>query len=204
MRDHEINSLDNFIMAWVPEEGDDLSIVDRLINFHINDNKKKHGTTYSNGKSEIDLKVKNSIDSSLGNADFDLQKDYYEGYLQQFIDRYREKYNFIDTAGRWKVCEHGNVQWYPVTDGGFHRWHCERSNGHPIISRRLLVYMTYLNDVPEGGETEFYYQKLKIKPVRGMTVLWGSGWEYTHRGLPSPHEKMIATGWISYVEENDA
>ena len=60
--------------------------------------------------------------------------------------------------------------------------------------------MTYLTDVVgEGGETEFYYQKLKIKPKKGLTLIWPSDWTHTHRGIPAPdEEKVIITGWIHY------
>jgi len=59
--------------------------------------------------------------------------------------------------------------------------------------------MTYLNDIKEGGETEFYYQKLKIKPETGLTLIWGTDWTTTHRGIPSKTEtKYIATGWYSF------
>ena len=30
-----------------------------------------------------------------------------------------------------------------------------------------MAWMVYLNDVEEGGETEFLYQKLKVKPKKG-------------------------------------
>ena len=61
--------------------------------------------------------------------------------------------------------------------------------------------MTYLNDVADRGETEWYYQKLKIKPKKGLTVLWPTDWTYTHRGIPSPSQlKYIITGWYSYTE----
>ena len=61
--------------------------------------------------------------------------------------------------------------------------------------------MTYLNDVTDCGETEWYYQKLKIKPKKGLTVLWPTDWTYTHRGIASPSQlKYIITGWYSYTE----
>ena len=60
--------------------------------------------------------------------------------------------------------------------------------------------MTYLNDVTEGGETEWYYQKLKIKPKKGLTVIWPADWTYQHRGIPSKtHHKYIITGWFSFI-----
>ena len=60
--------------------------------------------------------------------------------------------------------------------------------------------MTYLNDVTDAGETEFYYQKIKVKPEKGLTLIWPSEWPWTHRGLTSKTQiKYIATGWFCYV-----
>ena len=62
--------------------------------------------------------------------------------------------------------------------------------------------MTYLNDVTDGGETEFYFQKLKIKPVKGKMVLWPTDFTHLHRGITSPtQEKYIATGWYNFWSE---
>ena len=63
--------------------------------------------------------------------------------------------------------------------------------------------MTYLNDVDDGGETEFYYQKLKVKPRKGLTLIWPADWTHTHRGLSSPtQEKYIITGWLNYIDRD--
>ena len=60
--------------------------------------------------------------------------------------------------------------------------------------------MTYLNTVKDGGETEFIYQKLKVKPETGLTLIWGSDWPFTHRGITSKTKtKYITTGWYSYT-----
>ena len=37
---------------------------------------------------------------------------------------------------------------------------------HPQASRHM-VFMTYLNDVSDGGETEFYHQDVKVKAEKG-------------------------------------
>jgi hypothetical protein len=57
--------------------------------------------------------------------------------------------------------------------------------------------MVYLNDVDEGGETEFLYQQVKIKPKRGTVVIWPGGFTHLHRGNPPLKNKYIATGWLS-------
>jgi hypothetical protein len=61
--------------------------------------------------------------------------------------------------------------------------------------------MTYLNDVTDHGETEFYYQNLKVTPQKGKTVIWPADWTHTHRGIVSPtQDKYIVTGWFDYSE----
>ena len=59
--------------------------------------------------------------------------------------------------------------------------------------------MFYLNDVQEGGETEFFYQDLKIKPKKGTMVIAPAGFTHTHRGnKPISNDKYILTSWVLF------
>lgn len=82
--------------------------------------------------------------------------------------------------------------------GGYHHWHCEQCNTH--TSGRVLGWMVYLNDIPDGeGETEFIWQKLRIKPEAGKFVIWPAYFTHTHRGNPVYScNKYIATGWYTF------
>lgn len=83
--------------------------------------------------------------------------------------------------------------------GGYHIWHCERNN--LFSSNRVFAFMVYLNDIAEGGETEFLYQKMRVKPTKGTVVIWPSDWTHTHRGNPPlSGVKYIYTGWIEYAK----
>mgnify|MGYP001263064284 FL=1 len=64
--------------------------------------------------------------------------------------------------------------------------------------------MTYLNSITEkGGETEFMYQNVKIKPEKGLTLIWPASWQHTHRGNRcQKQEKYIITGWYSYADSD--
>lgn len=79
--------------------------------------------------------------------------------------------------------------------GGYHVWHCENSGWH--MAQRVLVWAIYLNDMPDGeAETEFLYQKRRIKPERGTCVIWPAGFTHQHRGNPVyTQDKYILTGW---------
>jgi hypothetical protein len=79
---------------------------------------------------------------------------------------------------------------------GFHAFHCE--NLAWDTKYRALTWMIYLNDVEEGGETEFLYQSKRIKPVKNKALIWPGGFTHLHRGLPPMKgEKYILTGWFA-------
>ena len=62
-----------------------------------------------------------------------------------------------------------------------------------------MAYILYLNTVKEGGETEFLYQHLRVKPEAGTFLLFPADYMYTHRGNPPlTEEKYIVTGWIEF------
>jgi len=82
--------------------------------------------------------------------------------------------------------------------GGFHSWRCETLGSVP---ERQVVAQLYLNDIKEGGETEFLYQSKRIQPKENRMLLWPASWTHTHRGNPplGDESKYILTTWL---EEN--
>lgn len=123
----------------------------------------------------------------------------YGNFLQDCLNMYKKEYYYSDQTSPYRI-EGGNIQKYNK-GGAFHKWHTEKIGLSNI--QRHLVFMTYLNDVEDGGETEFFYQKLKVKPRKGLTLIWPADWTHMHRGVPSPTEvKYIATGWYSFVGDN--
>lgn len=79
---------------------------------------------------------------------------------------------------------------------GYHAWHLEHNPGFEN-TRRALVFTIYLNDVEEGGETEFLHQSIRAKPVKGRCVIWPAAFPYVHRGNPPLQgEKYIMTSWL--------
>lgn len=94
-----------------------------------------------------------------------------------------------------------NLQKYQQNRGGYPHWHSEQfpQNGHNEALHRVVLYMFYLNDVDEGGETEFYYQKRKLKPTKGTLVIAPAGFTHSHRGnMPLSGDKYIATSWVMF------
>ena len=79
---------------------------------------------------------------------------------------------------------------------GYHVWHIEHGKGFEN-EPRAFVLSIYLNDVEEGGETEFLHFSKRIKPKIGRIVIWPAGFPYIHRGNPPlSGEKYILTSWM--------
>lgn len=153
---------------------------------------------------------------SLDRDDVQLQPQFINEGLRSALEelavsagnRYRRRYMAMLGADGLTGFESQGVklQKTPV-EGGYHRWHCEAGydpGDHSAIWRRALAWMLYLNDVDDGGETEFVYQHLRVKPKRGLLVVWPAGWTHTHRGNPPySNDKYIATGWVGYPDKTE-
>jgi len=143
-----------------------------------------------------DKKIKDSLDLCFDSKSLISPFADYLEELTKVLNLYLKKYPEADKVIKFGIVENVNIQKYPI-GGGYKQWHFEEIGDQ----NRCLVFMTYLNDVTDEGETEFLYQELKIKPKKGLTLIWPSYWTHTHRGIPSAtQEKYITTGWFSYIK----
>ena len=79
---------------------------------------------------------------------------------------------------------------------GYHVWHIEHGKGFEN-EPRAFVFSIYLNDVEDGGETEFLHFSKRVQPKTGRIVIWPAGFPYMHRGNPPlSGEKYILTSWM--------
>ncbi len=142
----------------------------------------------------IDKNVKDSfdIDLELNNT---LLKEYFL-LLNKVVLSYCKKFKYITYNQLYGIKEKPVLQFYKK-NGGFKKWHFERTC--LINSNRLFAFMTYLNNVEDGG-TMFYYQKKTFQAKKGLTLIWPADWTHTHKGqISKTKEKYIITGWLNYV-----
>ena len=193
MKPHSVNQHNNFIAGWFMN---DLNICDDLI--HLIEKSKEKYTGLTGTHKVVNKLVKDSTDLSIHSSSFAPPIKSYLKELSNITKEYKKKYLYSDKDQcGWGIVESFNIQRY-LPKQGYHALHYER-NGIKSSSR-LLTFMTYLNDVNDGGETEYYYQKVKIKPVKGLTLIVPVDWTFTHRGIVSLTEtKYIVTGWFSYL-----
>lgn len=198
MYEYIIDAEKSFIGAWFFEDN---SLCDDLIHHFEQDPTKSEGLVWwsTDDKPMINPEEKDSIDTDLDvNSTIGMR---YVKELQKALEMYKIKYPCSEKVAKYEI-ESINIQKYNP-GGGYKTWHTERSGGLAPGGYRHLVFMTYLNDVNDQGETEFLHQKLKVKARKGLTLIWPTDWTHTHRGVPSPTEvKYIATGWYTFIDRN--
>jgi|TARA_Y100000004_G_scaffold197091_1_gene269688 hypothetical protein len=178
---------------------EDLSICDKFIElFH---DAKKADLTYAGrvGGGSVMPEIKKSEDffiedgAPLGPPEkykFDCYKKELDGFIKTYLKD-------LDVLGHEFIMERlPQIQYYQPGDG-FYTWHVDGSGKDGCD--RAFVYITYLNDVPDGG-TEFYYQDYTVKAEKGKTVIFPAALTHKHRGqISETQEKYIMTGWIWWV-----
>ncbi|MGD2117760.1 MAG: 2OG-Fe(II) oxygenase [Chromatiales bacterium] len=83
--------------------------------------------------------------------------------------------------------------------GDYYHWHID--GGSHQFAARQLVLLWYLNDVPgPGGETEFLYQDISVRPEKGKLVMFPPFWTHEHRAARVQQgRKYIATTWVVFA-----
>lgn len=117
-------------------------------------------------------------------------------FFDECYPAYVHKFSVLNEVGRHAIYSYKIQQTRPSE--GYHTWHCEADNAERC--RRIGTYILYLNDVPEGGETEFLYLSQRIQPKTGRLVIFPAGYVYAHRGNPPlGGTKYIMTGWLEFM-----
>ena len=170
---------------------EDMHLCDDLIEYH------KNNMEYKNlGKSIGANEMKKSTDVTIFPASQNPSILMYRKLLFGYIKEYNSAYD--NPLAEMTIADGFNIQHYKPGEG-YLNWHSERSIH--LTHQRALTFMTYLNDVSDGGGTEFKYQKLRHNAKRGKTLIWPSDFTHTHRGQKSEtEEKYITTGWFNHVD----
>ena len=144
---------------------------------------------------EQDQAIKQSTDIMLSSHQHwkDIDRELFRS-LSSAIKEFSDQYPYF--SGPFKDMGYGIQRTQP---GEFYHWHID--GGSHVFAYRQLVAIWCLNDVAEeGGETEFEYQKLQIKPEAGKLLLFPPFWTHRHRGKTlQAGIKYIATTWVVFA-----
>lgn len=191
---------------WVLEISDFLpdDVCETLISRFEKDTNQKRGRIGGSGGPHVDLSIKNSIDLYISDKNDwidmdDVLYDYVREGMRQYIQHVKKEVNPhfklpIDVSDKGY-----QIQKYQPNVGHY-TWHddfcIEMSRDNLTRLTRMLTFIFYLNDVADGGETEFYNGR-KVRPSRGKFMMFPSTTTFTHRAnVPISGYKYICTGWL--------
>jgi prolyl 4-hydroxylase len=184
----------HFIGCWNIEQG---ALCDEVIDFfEANQQKQEQGKSAG----AVDHSAKKSMDIAIHPRDLD-QSEYKA--LKEYVDclflcykDYIEQFPFLGSIMPSTFIGSFNVQKY-MPGGHFKLPHTERTSIQN--SFRVLAWMSYLNDVEDGGATTFTHQGIEVKPQRGKTLIWPAEWTHAHVGnTVNSGNKYIVTGWMHF------
>lgn len=197
MKRVEINvshAIPHFIGCWQIEP---LSLCDRLIGFFEN-----HPELQTRGQTAggVNPRAKQSTDMAIRPRE--LAQDSHQP-LREYLDAlfachrdYLEQWPFLKSVIPRVDISSFNIQRYDP-GGHFQKVHSERTTVG--TSHRVLAWMTYLNDVEDGGATHFVHQNLDVQPEKGKTLIWPAEWTHAHAGkVLNSGTKYIITGWMHF------
>ena len=185
----------HFIGSWTIEPS---SISEDLISyFELNLAKQKKGSTFIG----VDSSVKDSIDIMIKPKEIILPgNEAFKAYFEELFECYKsyiEEWPFLEDLAQKLEIGSFNLQRYKPGQH-FKTIHTERASIDS--SHRVFAFMTYLNDVEEGGSTYFSHYDLEIQPKKGLTLIWPAEWTHAHRGnILRKGSKYIITGWINFA-----
>ena len=179
----------------------DESVTDGIIDFYHTQEifEKWAGETIADdGTGLVNTDIKDSLDNPVFVGITDERVRNFTDEVNRVMNNYVEIFPLCSKTSGWKMEEFFTLQYYKP-GGGYHLWHCERQSSSRSNTYRHMVWMTYLNDVPDGG-TEWFHQETYIPAQKGLTVIWPADWTYHHKGRKSDtSDKLIATGWYHFV-----
>ena len=188
------NKNPNFIGAYNIEND---SLCEKIVGFFEENKDLQSQGAVGDG---VDEKIKKSTDitiypNNLKEEKFFLFKDYLNSLNKCYQD-YRETYPFLKKFITKVDLGYFNIQKY-LPGGHFAELHSERTSLQNL--HRLFAWMTYLNDVDDGGTTDFDYFDIKVKPEKGKTLIWPAEWTHAHTGsILKSGKKYIITGWMHF------
>tara|TARA_B110000438_G_scaffold137684_1_gene133004 strand:+ start:742 stop:1341 length:600 start_codon:yes stop_codon:yes gene_type:complete len=195
MKKIDINTKEtHFIGCWDLENN---KLCSEIIKF-FEDNKNLQ--TQGASGAGVNLQIKKTTDIVVKPNDLKIKKyEIFQKYISElhkcYFD-YQNQWPFLKTMLKNVNIPSFNIQKYEQ-GGHFASLHSERTTLNTL--HRLFAWMTYLNDVDDGGQTNFSHYGIKIKPTTGKTLIWPAEWTHAHTGeILKSGTKYIVTGWMLF------
>ena len=170
------------------------SFCKNLIDKFEKDDRKKQGIVGGGLRTDIKRSTDLSITHVSGYEEED--KIFYENLNKNILNYEKTRgkiyHKFILEETATQKVEDSGYQIQRTKPGEYYVWHHDQAS----FRSRRLTYIWYLNDIDDGGYTEFN-TGLRIQPEVGKIMIFPALWPWMHRGYPPKTEtKYIVTGWL--------
>ena len=165
------------------------SFCDNVIEKFEQDDRKRQGQVGGG----VHLDIKRSSDLSI--SELDDWKSYDQAFFKSLNGGLKKYIRFLpeEYMKHRALSELGNDTGYQIQrtqPGDYYIWHHDQS------ATRLVTFIWYLNDIKDGGYTEFI-DGTRIQPEAGKLIIFPATWDFLHRGVsPKTETKYLCTGWV--------
>jgi prolyl 4-hydroxylase len=114
----------------------------------------------------------------------------------QYLDLYNERAPLTLPIPPRNRLENLRIKRYVVEEGDQFQPHFDALD---YTCNRYMVFLWYLNDVIDGGETEFCDMGLRVSARAGRLLMFPPYWMYQHAGLPPrSNDKYIISTYLLF------
>ena len=164
---------------------------DIIKRFKKDDRKKQGATTLG-----LDLDVKKCVDLHISNLEDwkDIDNILFKSSddnLKEYLDKIKVDDKIFFNMDTLRDTGYLVKRYKP---GDYFNWHSDRNyeNGWS----RVVACVWYLNDITEGGYTEFAHGR-KIYPKTGQLIMFPASWTFPHRAVtPKVDTKYVITSFL--------
>ena len=165
------------------------SFCNNVIEKFEQDDRKRQGQVGSG----VHLEIKRSSDLSI--TELEDWKSYDQAFfrclnngLKKYVRFLPEEYTIHKALSEIKNDTGYQIQ--RTQPGDYYIWHHDQS------ATRMVTFIWYLNDIKDGGYTEFI-DGTRIQPEAGKLIIFPATWDFLHRGVsPKTETKYLCTGWV--------
>lgn len=108
-------------------------------------------------------------------------KEFFSRKIEEFLARYNNDVGLAIPVPKSTLLAPLRIKRYLRDTGETFQLHFD-SIGE--VANRYLVFLWYLNDVSEGGETGFNGLNLEVRPKTGRLLMFPPYWMFQHAGRP--------------------
>jgi hypothetical protein len=121
---------------------------------------------------------------------------YFYAQIEQYLKAYNERLGLTLAVPESPHLEELRIKRYRANSGEGFQPHFDAADEK---CKRFMVFLWYLNDVAEGGQTEFCDLGVSVDARAGRLLMFPPYWMFQHAGLtPRSNDKYIVSTYLLF------